>query len=60
MKMSSIDQIQKLDKEHVWHPYSAMPNSAPCFPVRSASGCNIELMDGRILIDGMSSWVSMF
>jgi adenosylmethionine-8-amino-7-oxononanoate aminotransferase len=51
-----IDLIQKLDQEHVWHPYAAMPNSDPCFPVKSASGCDIHLMDGRTLTDGMSSW----
>jgi len=50
------EELQSLDQEHVWHPYSAMPNSVPCFPVRSASGCNIRLMDGRTLTDGMSSW----
>ena len=50
------EELQKLDQEHVWHPYAAMPNSDPCFPVRSASGCTIELMDGRSLTDGMSSW----
>ncbi len=52
----SQEELQKLDQEHVWHPYAAMPNTVPCFPVRGASGCNIELMDGRMLIDGMSSW----
>ena len=63
----SLEAVQKLDQEHVWHPYArapgtgsgaatAMPNLLPCFPVRSASGCNIQLMDGRTLTDGMSSW----
>ena len=51
-----LEELQKLDQEHVWHPYSAMPNLDPCFPVRSASACNIHLMDGRTLTDGMSSW----
>ena len=55
-KMSPVEELQKLDQEHVWHPYAAMPNSDPCFPVRSASGCDIHLMDGRTLTDGMSSW----
>ncbi len=52
----SLEDLQKLDQEHVWHPYAAMPNTVPCFPVKGASGCSIELMDGRTLIDGMSSW----
>ena len=52
----NTEELQTLDQEHVWHPYAAIPNSVPCFPVKSASGCRIELMDGRTLIDGMSSW----
>jgi len=52
----SPEELQKLDQEHVWHPYAAMPNTVPCFPVKGASGCAIELMDGRTLVDGMSSW----
>ena len=50
------EDLQKLDQEHVWHPYAAMPATVPCFPVKSASGCQIELMDGTTLVDGMSSW----
>jgi len=54
--MNPTDLIQKLDQEHVWHPYTNMPNSDPCFPVKSAFGCDIHLMDGSTLTDGMSSW----
>ncbi|KAL3919155.1 MAG: hypothetical protein SGILL_003893, partial [Bacillariaceae sp.] len=50
------EEVQTLDQKHVWHPYAAMPNAMPCFPVKSASGCTLELMDGRTVIDGMSSW----
>lgn len=52
----TAEDIQRLDQEHVWHPYAAMPNSIPCLPVQSAKGCEIHLTDGRTLIDGMSSW----
>ena len=52
----NLDQLIALDRQHVWHPYSAMPNPLPVFPVRSASGVRIELEDGRSLIDGISSW----
>ncbi len=54
--MDSLDQLIALDRQHVWHPYAAMPNPLPVFPVRSASGVRIELEDGRSLIDGISSW----
>ena len=52
----NLDQLIALDRQHVWHPYSAMPNPLPVFPVRSASGVRLELEDGRSLIDGISSW----
>ncbi|KAG7362289.1 pyridoxal phosphate-dependent transferase [Nitzschia inconspicua] len=51
-----FNEVQELDEQHVWHPYAAMPNTLPCFPVQSASGCKLHLMDGRTIVDGMSSW----
>lgn len=44
------------DKNHVWHPYSAIGSGLPIFPVESAHGVYLKLPDGRELIDGMSSW----
>jgi len=52
----SIAQLLALDREHVWHPYSAMGGSQPVYPVVSARGVRLQLADGRELIDGMSSW----
>ena len=49
-------QIRALDREHVWHPYSAMGGNQPVYPVVSAAGVRLKLADGRELIDGMSSW----
>jgi len=42
----------------LWHPYSAVNSDLPIFPVKSAHGVRIKLMDDRELIDGMSSWWS--
>ncbi|GLS27346.1 adenosylmethionine--8-amino-7-oxononanoate transaminase [Marinibactrum halimedae] len=47
------------DKQHVWHPYSAVNSLAPIYPVSHAEGVRITLHDGRELIDGMSSWWSV-
>ena len=44
------------DQRHIWHPYTHEP---PCYPVtliESASGVELQLADGRRLVDGMSSW----
>jgi len=51
-------QLLALDNAHVWHPYSAIDAGQPIFPVASANGVRLKLVDGRELIDGMSSWWS--
>lgn len=45
-----------MDKDHIWHPYSSVVDPAPVYPVASADGVRLHLADGRMLIDGMSSW----
>lgn len=52
--MSSLE----IDKQHIWHPYSAIGSDLPIFHVDSAEGCYLKLKDGRKLLDGMSSWWS--
>ncbi|AYH50256.1 adenosylmethionine--8-amino-7-oxononanoate transaminase [Dickeya fangzhongdai] len=44
------------DQRHIWHPYTSMTAPLPCYPVIAASGCRLQLADGRQLVDGMSSW----
>jgi adenosylmethionine---8-amino-7-oxononanoate aminotransferase len=44
------------DREHVWHPYSALPSAQAPLPVVAAEGVRLKLADGRELVDGMSSW----
>ncbi|MES9993277.1 MAG: adenosylmethionine--8-amino-7-oxononanoate transaminase [Candidatus Thiodiazotropha sp.] len=46
----------EFDRQHVWHPYSAIGADLPTYPVVSANGVRLRLADGRELIDGMSSW----
>lgn len=50
------EHILRIDQQHIWHPYAAMPNPLPVYPVASAQDCTLTLADGRTLIDGMSSW----
>ncbi|MDR2340725.1 MAG: adenosylmethionine--8-amino-7-oxononanoate transaminase [Puniceicoccales bacterium] len=44
------------DREHLWHPYEDLARSSPPLPVVSARGACLQLADGRLLIDGISSW----
>ncbi|WP_455427436.1 adenosylmethionine--8-amino-7-oxononanoate transaminase [Dryocola sp. LX212] len=44
------------DQQHIWHPYTSMTRPLPVYPVVSAAGCELQLADGRQLVDGMSSW----
>lgn len=57
--MTRQEQLSELDKQLLWHPYTSMSQPTPHFLVKHAEGCNIELADGRKLIDGMSSWWSV-
>ena len=49
-------ELLAYDKEHVWHPYSSATNPLEVYGVRRAKGVRLELFDGTVLIDGMSSW----
>lgn len=56
--MPGLDEILCFDRQHVWHPYAAVPSQEPRYVVDSAEGVRLTLADGRQLIDGMSSWWS--
>jgi adenosylmethionine-8-amino-7-oxononanoate aminotransferase len=52
----NLEELLQADHDYVWHPYSAIESDQPIFPVASAEGVRIKLVDGRELIDGMASW----
>jgi adenosylmethionine---8-amino-7-oxononanoate aminotransferase len=59
MNFNSFEQLIGFDKEHVWHPYASMTSPLPVYPVASANGVRLRLMNGIELIDAMSSWWSV-
>ncbi|MER5785239.1 adenosylmethionine--8-amino-7-oxononanoate transaminase [Streptomyces mobaraensis] len=55
-------RLLELDRQHVWHPYAAMPGHRDPLVVASASGVRLRLAEPAHgtseLVDGMSSWWS--
>jgi adenosylmethionine-8-amino-7-oxononanoate aminotransferase len=50
------EELLRLDRRHLWHPYAAIPAVPEPYLVDSAEGVRLRLADGRELVDGMSSW----
>jgi len=52
------EQIVRLDKAHVWHPYTPMEEWCSVDPivVARAEGAWLEDADGRRYVDGNASW----
>ncbi|WP_299004570.1 adenosylmethionine--8-amino-7-oxononanoate transaminase [uncultured Shewanella sp.] len=46
------------DAKHIWHPYTSMTQPLPTYGVIAAKDRQLTLEDGRVLIDGTSSWWS--
>ena len=49
-------ELLAFDRQHLWHPYSAIGSNEPVYPVASADGVRLKLVNGDELIDGMASW----
>jgi adenosylmethionine-8-amino-7-oxononanoate aminotransferase len=52
----SGDELVARDLGVLWHPYAPIHPDPPPVPVRRAEGVELELVDGRRVVDGMSSW----
>lgn len=56
--MITEQQLLKIDRNHIWHPYSSAIGTTPPILIEEASGVYLKRKDGSKLIDGMSSWWS--
>ena len=60
-KQAVISRIEKLDKKHVWHPFTQMLEweKEPQIIIESGKGSMLTDVHGRSYIDGVSSlWVT--
>ncbi|MGH7470734.1 MAG: adenosylmethionine--8-amino-7-oxononanoate transaminase [Longimicrobiales bacterium] len=44
------------DGKHVWHPYTQHGSSPPPVPIERAQGASLYDVNGRAIIDAISSW----
>ncbi len=51
---ASLEEIQRWDREIVWHAFTQMAEYEP-FLIEHAHGCTLVDMDGREYLDGVSS-----
>ena len=51
------ENLERWDREHVWHPFTPMQTYAAETPliIREARGCTLIDLDGREYLDGVSS-----
>ena len=52
--MTTIADLERWDREHVWHAFTQMAEYQP-FIIRRASGCRLVDVRGREFLDGVSS-----
>jgi len=49
-------EVGDVDRDHLWHPYTALGANEAMPIVERAHGCKIALAGGQELVDGMASW----
>ncbi len=50
------EELKRLDREVIWHPYSPLVGSSDPILISSAEGAYFHTADGRKILDAISSW----
>jgi len=50
------DELKKIDKELIWHPFAPLISPFETIPIQSAKGVNLRTVTGDTIIDAISSW----
>lgn len=58
MKRDIYNDIYTIDQQHIWHPCSQMKDYEEFKPliIKTAYGSYLELINGKKIIDAISSW----
>lgn len=51
-----MDDLLKLDKDLIWHPFTSLAGGSEPLLISSANGIYLHTHDGRKIIDAVSSW----
>lgn len=55
-KTGTMSELNRKDKEYIWHPYSPLIGKQDNIVVTSASGAYLHTEDKRSILDAVSSW----
>ena len=51
-----MDNLTELDRRNIWHPFTSLQEGADPIVIRSAKGVYLHTVDGRQILDAISSW----
>lgn len=51
-----MDDRIRIDRENIWHPFTPLEGGEPPLLITSAEGVYLHTIDGRKIIDAVSSW----
>jgi adenosylmethionine-8-amino-7-oxononanoate aminotransferase len=52
----NFQELQSLDKQYIWHPFTPLLTSPLPLPIAKAEGCYVYTSEGRKILDAISSW----